>query len=288
MKKALAALAALVMAAGAYVGLSDTLHPPQPPSPFEDPPAVVQMIAPAPVSSEEDAEEAGEDEDSRRSWKARLRAAWAGGGRLLWQLLVVGPLSLIGHAFASVLAAVGGVVLAALRFVLLEVLGTFLALLLPLCLLYKALFPDKKLRDFLTRKNLLHIFITSLFVSAISRLVQVAWPEARGLCTAAKALLLLLAMVWLWHRTFHLQGRFTARLRRLFWSRWGLALFALTAAGCILTIWVQTGFLRGAPVRSELFGGAMRYLLCAAVAFVIFLRQRGLRRRRERQKQAAV
>jgi|GEM_PF-6084078 len=275
MKKAIAVLAALLVAAGAYLGFAHA----QEPAPFsEDPPAIVQMAAPAPAD-EADAGDA-QDEDSRRSWKARVRAAWAGGGRLLWQLLVVGPLSLIGHALAALLAGVGGVLLSALRFVLLEVLGTFLALLLPLCLLFKALFPERKLREFLTKRNLLRIFFAALAVSAVARLVQVAWPEARGLYTAAKALLLLLAMVWLWHKTFRLQGRFSSRLRRLFWSRWGLALFALTAAGCLFTVWVQTGFLRGAPVRAGLFGTAMGYLLCAAVAFVIFLRQKRLRRRR--------
>ena len=285
MKRTAAALTALLLAAGAYLGFSQQQAPPT--APPDEPTVVIHQVIAEPVETFDLMEEADEDDDdSRRSWKSRIRAAWTNGGRMLFQLLVTGPLSLLGHAVSALLTAAGSVLLAAVKFILLEVLTTFLALLIPLCLLFKALFPDKSLREFLTKKNLLRILIAAIVVSALTRIAEVAWPQVKGLKVAVKALLLLLAMVWLWHKTFSLKGRFLGRLRRFFWCPRGLALLAVTALGCCVTIWVETGPLRGKPVHSGIFGSGMTYLLCAAVAFTIYRRQLLLRRRIKKQKQA--
>jgi len=277
LKRTVAALAALLLAAGAYLGFSQLQEPPA--ALPDEPVAVIQHVIAEPADCLETEETDEDGDDTRRAWKSRIRAAWSSGGKFLFHLLVTGPLSLLGHALTALLTAAGGVVLGALKFILLEVLGTFLALLIPLCLLFKALFPDKSLREFLTRKNLLRILAAAAVVSAVSRLAEVAWPQVRGLRVAVKALLLLLATVWLWYKTFQLKGRFLGRLRSFFWCARGLALLTFTVIGCIFTIWVQTGPLRGQPVKSGVFETGMAYLLCAAVAFVIYRRRLSVRRR---------
>ncbi len=272
MKRGASALAALLLAAGAYLGFSQQQAPP---AEFpEEPPAVVHQLIAEPAENAETVEEAGEEEeDRRRSWRSRIRALWAQGGQMLFRLLIAGPLTFLGHGLAALATAAGGVLVSALKFILLEILGTFLALLIPLCLLFKALFPGRSLREFLTKKNLLRVLIAAVAVSCVTRLAEVAFPQVRGLRTAVKALLLLLAMVWLWYKTFSLKGRFTGRLRRLFWGPGGLAFLGAVAAGCCFTVWAQTGPLRGRPAPSGLLGTGMTYLLCGATAFLIFRRQ---------------
>lgn len=265
-KKAIAVLAATAVALCASIGLwhEDAALP-------ADPPAIVEAIPAAPDPDPQD----GEPDEERRTRRA------LSGAKTVLRLLFAAPLSFLGHAVTAVLGAVGTTLLTAVTFVLRQVLGTFLALLAVLCILFKALFPDRPLRELLTRKNLLLILLVSVLLPLACRILEMTLPNARYLVPVLRAVLVMLVTVWLWHKAFGLRGRFFRRIRRLFWCRQGICLALLVLLLCGVRVLLSIAAFSGGSQLLDVFDSLLVYSVAAATAFAIYRRVIALRKRHD-------
>jgi hypothetical protein len=110
-----------------------------------------------------------------------LLPLWAAGKALLWLL------STLFTAMSPVLQAILGVLLnAALLF------GVF-------ALVYKLLFPDKRLRDLFTRRNVILLVSGAILLAGADTVLRIFWEDYRPISIAIKltaALLVLALLSW--------------------------------------------------------------------------------------------
>ncbi len=221
------------------------------------------MAAPAAVW-ETEAAPANPDEAhrARRRKAAKAVAAAAKGvGALVFSLLAQGA-SLLLRGLWSVLF--GGPLAGLLGF-LCETLAIFALLLIVFLLLFKALFPNKKCKDFLTLRNLLLLLAASFALAGVRR---IAFARNLTLAVAAALLRALLslgcvggALCW----CFSKEGVGARALRRACKSRAGKgALCALIAL--ILASAAVRALAAGAGSAGAFAECALLFLLAAAAA----------------------
>jgi hypothetical protein len=113
-----------------------------------------------------------------------LLPLWAAGKALIWLL------SALFAALSPVLQVILGVLLnAALLF------GVF-------ALIYKLLFPDKKLRDFLTKRNVILFVSGAILLSLTDTVLRIFWEDYRPVSVAVKLVAGLVVLALLSWRIF--------------------------------------------------------------------------------------
>lgn len=202
-KKRAAAVAALIAASAALcAGILLPAKNDDAPRAPETPPAIVQVAEEAPQAVlPDDPEETAQERKRRQRQALRKRAfsaVWAvvsfcmtAAVRILTFLLTALVTKLFGLPVATLAAFFG------------DVLVTFLAMLLLFSWVFHRLFPDKKLREFLTLKNLLLMLTGSVALSLLRLLLR----RIGGVPGAALAILESLLTISLFAGTFLLLYR---------------------------------------------------------------------------------
>lgn len=278
-RRAAAALAATLaaLAFGASLLLPARIKAEQPPPP--PPPAVVQM-ADAPC----DAPLPGPDAAADRTHSQRRRRTLAAARstcQVIGSFLITAAVRLLTFLLSALAARLLGAPIATLLAFLGDVLVVFLLMALLFAWLFKRLFPDRRLRDLLTGRNLLWMLAGSVLISAVRALLPRLGGEANAVCAVAEAVLSVLLFAGVWLLLYCRDDPNGARARRsargLLRSRPVAAAFLLLAAGSALTAYLRTsipavGRLEAFLSFSALF--LLCFFVCAAVAAVYTSKRR--------------
>lgn len=149
------------------------------------------------------------------------------------------------------------------------ILSVFVCLFTLFCALYKAVYPEKSLREFIKPKNTLYIFIGSLicygayrFLMSLDRNAPVWWIILYNLFVA-------LVILSLWYKTFALRGRIKEVLSRLFWGKRGKLVLCAMLSGNLLCSAVRILYSEGFG-STNAFSAIMFYFVCLLAALGIF------------------
>lgn len=200
------------------------------------------LAVPAVVSTDTGTDDGGDGGEERRT--ARMRTL---SQRTLYAIRTAAllPLTLILKAAGFLLRRLGDAVLAPL----LRFLGgwafAFAVLLLFFCLLYKLLFPERSLREFLRWKNIRWILLGSFFLPGADAALRYWCADYNYLRAALMTLLLCGIVLFIWLRCFASALGARGRLRALFSGRRALLLPVLLLLAVVLYGWA------GADVSHE-------------------------------------
>lgn len=166
------------------------------------------------VTFDSDADEDDEDEE-KRSCKGKNLAVSSAGASLLTSSAA---------AEMTLMESGSDIVFSVLAFSA-KFAGIFAILSVIFMGMFKALYPARKLKEILTKKNAFRILIASVAVFAVIYVCDSLLSQRNIFMELMKNAFFLAVMLILWYRIFELKGKFGQVMKDLFWGNKGKWVF---------------------------------------------------------------
>ena len=159
-----------------------------------------------------------------------------------------------------------------------DVLLNFVLLCVLFAILYKRLFPERKLKELFTLKNLGWILLGSVLLSALRVGASLIVPQYAVWGAIAQCMLSMTVIVFVWYKAFKQTGYFGSQIKKALFSKTGAVAFLSLALGSVAFALIKV-LLASIATVGPFAHITVLFFLCAAVCFGGFRLIRGVQKR---------
>ncbi len=145
-----------------------------------------------------------------------------------------------------------------------DVCAFFILLLLLSGLIYKKMYPERSLRSFYTKRNMLYMLLAAAALAAAKTAARFFMHRLRIFAVAVQCVLSLVTIAFLWYKVYGMRGGAKEAVRAVLTSKQGRLLTAGLAVWTLLSAAVKIWIEKSAALRAGADIAAV-FLMCAGI-----------------------